>query len=86
MSFVAVLRTTDGRFVCCWLAHNAVHSGMTIVDTSTVLNLEEVPIIAPSRVSGKMRGMRASTIALSREFTSVDLSVRVPRKSARPRA
>ena len=41
MGYTAVLRTTAGRFACCWLAHNAVHSDMTIVDTSTVLNLEE---------------------------------------------
>ena len=50
MSFVgytAVLHATAGRFACCWLAHNAVHSPtkmiihMTIVDTSIVLNLEE---------------------------------------------
>ena len=40
--YTAVLRTTAGRFACCWLAHNAVHSPakmttyMTIVDTSTV--------------------------------------------------
>ena len=42
--YTAVLCTTAGRFACCWLAHNAVHSPtihMTIVDTSTVLNLEE---------------------------------------------
>ena len=41
--YTAVLCTTAGRFSCCWLAHNAVHSPtkMTIVDTSTVLNLEE---------------------------------------------
>ena len=45
--YTAVLHTTAGRFACCWLAHNAVHSPakitihMTIVDTSTVLNLEE---------------------------------------------
>ena len=45
--YTAVLRTTAGRFACCWFAHNAAHSPtkvtihMTIVDTSTVLNQEE---------------------------------------------
>ena len=55
--YTAVPHTAAGRFACCWFAHNAVHSPakITIVDTSTVLNLEEegnMKIIAPYMYDG----------------------------------
>ena len=58
--YTAVPHTAAGRFACCWLAHNAVHSPaeMTVVDTSTVLNLEEENMKNSARHSPMYDGAR----------------------------